>query len=85
MKSINYYDSSYSPNEACEQNDKYMDCGACDDTGMIVDQDVYCDCMHGNARVIHEDEDMAMAVSTDSDEYTIADKMRDNYSVYGEC
>ena len=84
MKSLSYFDSSYSPNEANEQNDNYMDCGACYDTG-VIEHDVYCDCIHGKARVIHEDEDMAMAVSADSDEYTIADKMRDNYHCFGDC
>lgn len=84
MKSINYYDSSYSPNEACEATDNYMDCGACYDTGMIIEQDVYCDCMHGSSRMMHDEED-AQAMRSESDEYTIADKMRDNCSVYGEC
>ena len=84
MKSINYYDSSYSPNEACEATETYMDCGACDDTGMIVEEDVYCDCIHGNARIGHDYED-EMAVSTDSDEYTTADKLADNYHAFGEC
>lgn len=83
MKSLSYFDSSYSPNEACEQNDNYMDCGACYDTGSIGD-DVYCDCIHGNARIGHDEED-AQAMRSESDEYTIADKMHDNYSVYGEC
>ena len=83
MKSINYYDSSYSPNEACEQNNDYMDCGACYDTGMIVEEDVYCDCMHGKARVIHEDEDMAMASPTVENERM--DSLRDEMSYNGDC
>jgi hypothetical protein len=82
MKSLSYFDSSYSPNEASEQNDNYMDCGACYDTGMIVEEDVYCDCMHGNARIGHDVEDMAISAT---DEYTMADKLADNCSVYGEC
>ena len=53
MKSINYHDSSYSPNEACEASDN-PDCGACYDEGMIVDQDVYCDCPEGDKRMDEE-------------------------------
>jgi len=47
MENISYYDSSYSPNEACEASD-IPNCGACYDSGMIVDQDVYCDCAEGD-------------------------------------
>jgi hypothetical protein len=46
MKSINYYDSSYSPNEACEATD-IPNCGACYDGGLI-DGQVYCDCPEGD-------------------------------------
>ena len=47
MKSINYHDSSYSPNEACEGSNM-PDCGACADEGFIDDeQTVYCDCAEG--------------------------------------
>jgi len=48
MKSVSYYDPSYSPNEACEATET-IDCGGCYDTGMI-DEQVYCDCEHGTAR-----------------------------------
>jgi len=46
MKPVQHFDSSYSPNEACEASD-IPNCGACYDEGMIVDQDVYCDCPEG--------------------------------------
>ena len=47
MKSINYYDSSYSPNEACEASN-IPNCGACADEGYLDDeQSVYCDCPEG--------------------------------------
>ena len=82
MKSINYFDSSYSPNEACEVNNDYMDCGACYDTGMIVDQDVYCDCVHGKSRVIHDDED-SFYVEPKRDERM--DSLRDEMSYNGDC
>ncbi len=50
MKSVSYFDSSYSPNEACEASNN-PNCGACYDDGMIVDQDVYCDCVMGDKRM----------------------------------
>ena len=81
MKSLSYFDSSYSPNEASEQNDNYMDCGACYDTGMI-DEQVYCDCRHGNARVIHEYED-SFHVEPKRDERM--DSLRDEMSYNGDC
>lgn len=46
MKSINYYDSSYSPNEACEATNM-PNCGACYDDGLI-DGQIYCDCPQGD-------------------------------------
>ena len=81
MKSLSYFDSSYSPNEASEQNDNYMDCGACYDTGMI-DEQVYCDCRHGKARVIHEYED-SFHVEPVRDERM--DSLRDEMSYNGDC
>ena len=81
MKSINYYDSSYSPNEACEANNDYMDCGACYDMGMI-DEQVYCDCIHGKARVIHEEEDARIEPMPDDEQLQ---KLYDNYRAFGEC
>jgi len=81
MKSINYYDSSYSPNEACEQNNDYMDCGACYDTGSIGD-DVYCDCIHGNARIGHDMED---EMSSPPIENERMDSLRDEMSYNGDC
>jgi len=47
MTSVPNFDSSYSPNEACEASNR-PNCGACYDEGMIVDQDVYCDCPEGD-------------------------------------
>ena len=47
MITVPNFDSSYSPNEACEGSDR-PNCGACYDEGMIVDQDVYCDCPEGD-------------------------------------
>ena len=48
MKSIEYYDSSYSPNEACEDTN-VPECGACYDGGYIdEDESVYCDCSQGD-------------------------------------
>mgnify|MGYP003677449911 FL=1 len=84
MKSINYYDSSYSPNEACEQNDNYMDCGACNDMGMI-DEQVYCDCRHGKALAIHDYEDETLSLSSEVMEDTHIQKLYDNYRAFGEC
>ena len=81
MKSINYYDSSYSPNEACEVNNDYMDCGACYDTG-VIEHDVYCDCIHGNARIGHDMED-ALIEPMPNDEQL--QKLYDNYKAFGEC
>ena len=82
MKSINYYDSSYSPNEACEATDNYMDCGACYDTGMIVDEDVYCDCPHGSSRIIHDYEDETAMPSVVDERM---DSLRDEMSYNGDC
>ena len=48
-----YHDSSYSPNEACEASDT-PNCGACYDEGMIIDQDVFCDCPEGDKRMNSE-------------------------------
>ena len=91
MKSINYYDSSYSPNEACEQNNDYMDCGACNDMGMI-DGQVYCDCIHGNARVNHDYEDEMALLNVDLVvaklrllENERMDSLRDEMSYNGDC
>ena len=81
MKSLSYFDSSYSPNEACEQNNDYMDCGACCDTGMI-DEQVYCDCMHATARMHHDEED-ALIEPMPNDEQL--QKLYDNYKAFGEC
>ena len=47
MTTVSYFDSSYSPNEAREASNT-PNCGACYDEGMIVDQDVYCDCPEGD-------------------------------------
>ena len=91
MKSLSYFDSSYSPNEACEQNDNYMDCGACNDMGMI-DEQVYCDCRHGKALVMHDYEDERALLNTDlviarlrlmEDERM--DSLRDEFRAYGDC
>jgi len=49
MKTLEYYDASYSPNERAEMSHNEPDCGACEDTGTI-DNQVYCDCSSGNAR-----------------------------------
>ena len=81
MKSLSYFDSSYSPNEACEATDNYMDCGACYDMGMI-DKQVYCDCIHGKARVIHEEEDARIEPMPDDEQLQ---KLYDNYRAFGEC
>ena len=83
MKSINYYDSSYSPNEACEATDNYMDCGACYDTGMI-EHDVYCDCVQGKSRAIHDQEDESLDAVADM----IGERMQalqDEFLTYGDC
>ena len=82
MKSLSYFDSSYSPNEACEQNDNYMDCGACYDTGMIVEEDVYCDCIHGNARIGHDYEDEMASPPVENE---LMDSLRDEMSYNGDC
>ena len=52
MKSINYYDSSFSPNEKAEMTNT-PNCGACVDEGMI-DGQVYCDCSQGDKRMMAE-------------------------------
>ena len=52
MKSINYYDSSFSPNEQAEMSNT-PNCGACYDDGMI-DGQVYCDCPQGDKRMVTE-------------------------------
>ena len=82
MKSLSYFDSSYSPNEACEQNNDYMDCGACYDMGMIVEEDVYCDCIHGKARMGHDEED-SFYVEPKRDERM--DSLHDEFRAYGDC
>ena len=81
MKSLSYFDSSYSPNEACEQNDNYMDCGACYDTG-VIEHDVYCDCIHGKARVGHDMEDALIEPMPDGEQLQ---KLYDNYKAFGDC
>ena len=81
MKSINYYDSSYSPNEASEVNNNYMDCGACYDTG-IIEHEVYCDCIHGKSRIDHDVED-SMKPAEQHDE--LMDSLRDEMSYNGDC
>jgi len=81
MKSLSYFDSSYSPNEVCEQNDNYMDCGACYDTG-VIEHEVYCDCIHGNARIGHDEEDALIEPMPDDEQLQ---KLYDNYRAYGEC
>ena len=81
MKSLSYFDSSYSPNEAREVNNDYMDCGACYDTG-IIEHDVYCDCIHGNARIGHDEEDALIEPMPDDEQLR---KLYDNYRAYGEC
>ena len=83
MKSINYYDSSYSPNEACEQNDNYIDCGACYDTGEI-EHEVYCDCIHGNARIGHDIETDAMDHIEPMRDMRM-EALRDEFRAYGDC
>ena len=55
MENTSYYDSSYSPNEACEASD-IPECGACYDTGIITDEDVFCDCPKGEAACDASDE-----------------------------
>ena len=47
MKTLEYYDASYSPLERAESIPE-PDCGVCDDTGAI-DSQVYCDCSSGDA------------------------------------
>ena len=48
MENINYYDSSYSPNERAEMSHGEPDCGACYDGGDIDDDEtVFCDCSAG--------------------------------------
>ena len=52
MENISYYDSSYSPNEACEASDVPA-CSNCADTGVIekgydVRSTVFCDCKEGD-------------------------------------
>tara|TARA_R110002167_G_scaffold332385_1_gene539219 strand:+ start:334 stop:609 length:276 start_codon:yes stop_codon:yes gene_type:complete len=91
MKSINYYDSSYSPNEACEVNNDYMDCGACFDMGMI-DEQVYCDCRHGKALVMHDYEDERALLNVDLVRAKLRllenermDSLRDEMSYNGDC
>lgn len=81
MISISNFDSSYSPNEASEQNNNYMDCGGCYDTG-IIEHDVYCDCMHGKARIRHDEED-SFYVEPKRDERM--DSLHDEYRAYGDC
>jgi hypothetical protein len=54
MKSINYYDSSYSPNEACEATNA-PNCYSCGDGGYIDDTynaEVYCDCSEGERQCV---------------------------------
>ena len=49
MKTLEYYDSSYSPNESAEMSHNEPDCGACYDGGYIDDaESVYCDCSAGS-------------------------------------
>ena len=81
MKSLSYFDSSYSPNEAREVNNDYMDCGACYDTG-IIEHDVYCDCIHGKARIGHDEEDALIEPMPDDEQLQ---KLYDNYKAFGEC
>jgi len=48
MENTSYYDSSYSPNEACEASPPPA-CYACGDGGFIDEQEtVYCDCAEGD-------------------------------------
>ena len=48
MKTIEYYDTSYSPNESAEMSHNEPECGACYDGGYIDDNEtVYCDCPSG--------------------------------------
>ena len=48
MENINYYDSSYSPNERAEMSHGEPECGACADGGYIdEDETVFCDCVAG--------------------------------------
>ena len=81
MICISNYDSSYSPTEASEQNNNYMDCGGCYDTG-IIEHDVYCDCIHGKARMGHDEED-ALIKPMPTDEQL--QKLYDNYKAFGDC
>ncbi len=53
MISVPTFASSYSPNEACAGSDR-PNCGACYDEGIIIDQDVYCDCPEGDKRMDSE-------------------------------
>ena len=51
MENTSYYDSSYSPNEACEVSDVPA-CSNCADTGVIekgydVRSTLFCDCEEG--------------------------------------
>jgi len=56
MTDIRAFDSSYSPNEAAEAANR-PDCGACYDSGIIVDEDVFCDCASGCAAQDNHDFD----------------------------
>ena len=52
MENTSYYDSSYSPNEACEASD-VPNCEYCADTGVIekghdVRSTIFCDCKEGD-------------------------------------
>ena len=49
MKSIENYDSSYSPNEQNESEYIEFTCGACEDEGYI-EFCCYCDCAAGEQR-----------------------------------
>jgi len=83
MKSLSYYDSSYSPNEGCEVTESYFSCDACSDTGMI-DEQVYCDCREGTTRCMHEYEDSLIPV-VDIPHDELMDSLRDEMSYNGDC
>jgi len=75
MKSINYYDSSYSPNEVCEASD-IPNCGACADGGYIDDEmSVYCDCVEGEKMM-----DMDASIEAEFRAEEKAERMATDYS-----
>jgi len=72
---INYYDSSYSPNEAGEDSD-VPECGACYDGGYIdEDETVYCDCSAGE-----RENDLMAEIEAEFRDEEHAERMATDYS-----